>query len=408
MRNLLLAAAALCALGTVDRGGTLAQEVIRLPADDRWLAADFEQVFRVGEIDGEEWEEFGEVVSLAFDRAGNLHILDRMRSRVLVVDVHGGRVREYGRAGEGPGEFEAARWIGVRDDGRTVIFDFGHNGFLVFDSEGGFERLARLPGDASFMPNELDLTADGNAAIPNGAVSSVSIVMALAGGYDGNRVSGRPVARLSLSDDQVRTDTLAMAWGPELEPVRPVRSGPNYPGPDTKLVPPLLVGALPGGGVVFSDSTAYRVQVLDQGGGLERVLVRPLFPKPMTDRICAPVRERDLAETEEQLRVNRMGLSDGFRRALRERDQFSRCYHEFSVIRDLQTSAEGTIWIQRHGIDPINGGPIDLLTPDGRYLGSFPEGTPMPNAFGPDGLLAFIEEDEFQVQSVVVRRMPAS
>jgi len=323
MRSFLLAAAALCAAGTGDRGGTLAQEVIRLPADDRWLAADFEQVFRVGEIDGEEWEEFGEVASLAFDRAGNLHILDRMRSRVLVVDVHGGRVREYGRAGEGPGEFEAARWIGVREDGRTVIFDFGHNGFFVFDSEGGFERLARLPGDASFMPNELDLTAGGNTAIPNGTVSSVSIVMALAGGYDGNRVSGRPVVRLSLSDDQVRADTLAMAWGPELEPVRPVRSGPNY------------------------------------------------------------------------------------RRALREREQFSRCYHEFSVIRDLQTSAEGTIWIQRHGIDPINGGPIDLLTPDGRYLGSFPEGTPMPNAFGPDGLLAFIEEDEFQVQSVVVRRMPA-
>ncbi|MYE92532.1 MAG: hypothetical protein F4238_04130, partial [Gemmatimonadetes bacterium] len=100
MRSFLLAAVTLCALGTGDRGGTLAQEVIRLPADDRWLAADFEQVFRVGEIDGEEWEEFGEVVSLAFDRAGNLHILDRMRSRVLVVDVHGGRVREYGRAGE--------------------------------------------------------------------------------------------------------------------------------------------------------------------------------------------------------------------------------------------------------------------------------------------------------------------
>lgn len=406
MRSLLLAAVALCAVGTGDRGGTLAQEVIRLPADDRWLAADFEQVFRVGEIDGEEWEEFGEVASLAFDRAGNLHILDRMRSRVLVVNVHGGRVREYGQAGEGPGEFEAARWIGVREDGRTVIFDFGHNRFFVFDSEGGFERLARMPGDASLMPNELDLTAGGNAAIPNGTVSSMSIAVALAGGYRGNRVSGRPVVRLSLSDDQVRIDTLTMAWEPELEPVR---SRPNSLSPDTKLVPPLLVGALPGSGVVFSDSSAYRIHVLDRDAGLKRVLVRPLFPRPMTDRICAQARERDLAETEEQLRAigNSIRLSDRMRRALREREQFSECYHEFSVIRDLQTSAEGTIWIQRHGIDPINGGPIDLLTPGGRYLGSFPEGTPMPNAFGPDGLLAFIEEGEFDVHSVVVRRMPA-
>lgn len=30
----------------------------------------------------------------------------------------------------------------------------------------------------------------------------------------------------------------------------------------------------------------------------------------------------------------------------------------------------------------------------------------MPDAFGPDGLAAFIELDEFDVPSVVVRRLP--
>ena len=33
--------------------------------------------------------------------------------------------------------------------------------------------------------------------------------------------------------------------------------------------------------------------------------------------------------------------------------------------------------------------------------------TEMPNAFGPDGLTAFIERDEFDVASVVARRLPA-
>lgn len=32
--------------------------------------------------------------------------------------------------------------------------------------------------------------------------------------------------------------------------------------------------------------------------------------------------------------------------------------------------------------------------------------TEMPHAFGPDGLAAFIELDEFRLASVVVRRLP--
>ena len=32
----------------------------------------------------------------------------------------------------------------------------------------------------------------------------------------------------------------------------------------------------------------------------------------------------------------------------------------------------------------------------------------MPDAFGPDGLAAFIETDEFDVETVVVRRLPAT
>ncbi|MYB98275.1 MAG: hypothetical protein F4X60_06945 [Gemmatimonadetes bacterium] len=35
-----------------------AQEVIELPGEDRWLEADFEEVFRIGSLAGEEWEQY--------------------------------------------------------------------------------------------------------------------------------------------------------------------------------------------------------------------------------------------------------------------------------------------------------------------------------------------------------------
>ena len=65
--------------------------------------------------------------------------------------------------------------------------------------------------------------------------------------------------------------------------------------------------------------------------------------------------------------------------------------------------------MQREREELDGGGPIDVLTTDGEYLGTFPAGTTdMPDAFGPDGLVVFIELDDLDVARVVVRRLPAA
>ena len=64
--------------------------------------------------------------------------------------------------------------------------------------------------------------------------------------------------------------------------------------------------------------------------------------------------------------------------------------------------------MQRRGDEPASDGPIDLLTTDGRYMGSYRTGaTKIPDAFGPNGLAAFIETDELGVENIVVKRLPA-
>ena len=87
------------------------QEVIELPIEDRRVAADFEEVFRVGSLEGESWEMLGTLRRVGFDARGNLYIFDGtggvsgpwLDPRVLVFDATGAFVREFGRSGEGPG-----------------------------------------------------------------------------------------------------------------------------------------------------------------------------------------------------------------------------------------------------------------------------------------------------------------
>ncbi len=76
------------------------------------------------------------------------------------------------------------------------------------------------------------------------------------------------------------------------------------------------------------------------------------------------------------------------------------------MIRGLATTWDGHIWVLRRGEEPLSDGAIDVLTADGRYLGSYRAGTTgIPDAFGPNGLLAFVEKNELGVETVVVKRV---
>ena len=111
----------------------LAQEVVELPAEDRILEAEFEEVYRVGSVDGDEWELFRRVSAVGFGQSGDLYVMDDQGGRIVVVSEEGEFVREFGRIGDGPGEFHGntntAVGFTVLRDGRAVVFDPGHSAF---------------------------------------------------------------------------------------------------------------------------------------------------------------------------------------------------------------------------------------------------------------------------------------
>ena len=81
---------------------------------------------------------------------------------------------------------------------------------------------------------------------------------------------------------------------------------------------------------------------------------------------------------------------------------------EVPVLYDLKVDWEDRIWVERRGPTGQDDGPTDIVTPDGDYIGTLPpDGLRTPSAFGPDGLLAYIEHDDMDVPTVRVIRLVA-
>ena len=362
------------------------QQVVELPRDDRILDAEFGEVYRVGSIDGDEWEVFSRVSAVGFGESGNLYVMDDQGGRIVVVNRKGEFVREFGRIGDGPGEFSAssntAVGFAVLRDGRTVVFDPGHSAFQLFGPDGEFERSVRIPGNSFQVIRPMAPARDGRNVI----TTSVGTVT------DDPEPPFRPVYRFLLTGDEAVQDTAIRAWRPA--------------GDAGGFRPALVAGALPDGSLVYTDSSAYAIKVATRDGDLRRVLTRPFRPDPVTDRIKDEEIERRLKENEERAARSGDGLAAARAELARRRIRSMEFYHEVPVVRDLRTSWGSTIWVGRWGEERTSRGPIDLLSPDGRYIGTLAaDATAMPSAFGPDGLIAFIETNDLGVNTVVVKRL---
>ena len=163
----------------------------------------------------------------------------------------------------------------------------------------------------------------------------------------------------------------------------------------------MIWDVLPDGTIGYFDSTAYEINLVGADGGAKGVLERPLRAEAVTDGIRSAVIDHRIAAMEERLMESMPGWA---LRGIRNQE----FYPEIPVLRGLHATWDGSLWVQRRGEDPWDdNGPIDVLGPDGGYRGTFAPGVPgMPLAFGPDGLIAFVEHDEMDVATIVVKRLP--
>ena len=134
------------------------------------------------------------------------------------------------------------------------------------------------------------------------------------------------------------------------------------------------------------------MKVAEAGAGVVRIVTRPFAPEPVTGRVIRAEKDRRLRRLEEKAAP---GANERRRSGIRRSSSTT-----LSVI---------GVWGRRGTVsEEFHDGPIDVLTADGRYLGSYRAGAMrIPDAFGPNGLGAFVETNELGVQTVVVKRLVA-
>jgi hypothetical protein len=374
-----------------------------------------EEVYTVGAVAGADWEMFSRVSRVAFDGAGNLYVYDAEARRITVVDPAGAHLRTVGSPGDGPGEFRRPMGVAVFDDGTVAAYDLGHQALMVFGADGEMRESIRMPMQGLIPGSTVYPHPRGGLVSPDG----MTISMMGPGDEAPDEPATRPVAYFAL--EEAPPETLYDAWRmppPEMDEVT-VSAG-NFQMVGSGLVafdPEVHLGVFPDGSMALVDSTGYRVRILDSHGAVLQQLDRPIQPRAVSESDREAERQRRLDELTGPNAPRGMMVMDGgggggpppdFMTRIMEQQIAGMLFgSEIPVVAGLAVDRAGRMWIERSGVEIGEPGPTDLVTQEGAYLGTLAaDGPRTPNAFGPDGLVAYIEYDEMDVPSVRVRRLP--
>ena len=316
-------------------------------------------MYRIGGTEAEPWAAFSLVTSVAFDESGRLFVFDEDPPRIVVVQRDGSLVRQFGREGEGPGEFILPSAFTVLRDGTAVVYDLGRSAFLLFTPNGMFDRQLRFSGRETISVLGMEPARTGFAVVPAPAV----VRTILNPTRRSVTVETGPIEHIVLAGDHPVRQAIASHR----------TAGIGAPTDDVVFEPTLLVAPLDAGGVAFTDSTTYTINVTDAAGSVVRVLRRPVAPAPVTSALRDAYLTSRIELLKEEFGDDELGdlfggvVDDEFIRGTLSDLAF---HDEVPVVRTLKAGwSSDLLWVERTGTamarDGLGGGAIDILSPEG-------------------------------------------
>lgn len=120
-----------------------------------------------GPSDGDDYIWTGPGTSLQVDKRGHIFVADTAENRILEYSTDGKLLRQIGKSGEGPGEFQRLRNFSILNDGTAIAFENmgAFSALSYFDKEMKYKDrktisgIGRSPRFVNFSPDGSKLTS---------------------------------------------------------------------------------------------------------------------------------------------------------------------------------------------------------------------------------------------------------
>lgn len=204
---------------------------------------------------------FGVLTDVATDNEGNIYLLDAQLNEIMVFSPDGEYLQSIGREGEGPGEFRRPSGLFMTPEGNVAVLQRMPGKIILLTRDG--EPAGNHP-----LPE-----TDGMRMLNDGVLSGDGIVVGLMqfARTDAGMESRSSLVRLNSKGEQVA----------EYVSRKDARDFSSMEMDEKTFGRAVLVWAAASDGRVFtsSDFDAYRIEVWNPDGTLDRIIERKYEPR---------------------------------------------------------------------------------------------------------------------------------
>lgn len=274
-----------------------------------------EEDLSIGTKEEETKYTFASITAIRADEEGNIYVLDGKEATVNVFDKSGRRLRNIGRRGQGPGEFEMPVGLQIMSGRILIVASMGRLSF--FSLRGDFQKQ-----------------------ITNTTMDPIPKLDSR-----GNIIARTVVSGEKMMEELVKFDT-------DFKPLFKITQldrGPILPGMKRNPFPPgIYYSVMTDDNIIWGINNIYMLSIVDRNGSIKRKIIKDYDPIKITD------------EDKQSIIKQRQGS-----RATATRYEFPDNYPSF---RDMHTDDENRIFVGTHELNREGDRNYDVFDAEGRYI----------------------------------------